>query len=503
MGTTSLYTRIDLGSDQIESALLESGLLVVPSGQSLRFCHISYNSKDIREGTLFICKGERFKEEYLDEAIRNGATCYVSETGFGRDAACLLVSDVRKAMAIIAREAYGYGMDSMTLIAVTGSKGKTTTTRFLFDAICKAACGKAAYTSTTGFFDGTSFGEHPNHNTTMESLDTYRVIRRALDSGVRYMIIEASSQAAKLDRLYGIEFDYGIFTSIDRDHISPNEHRDFSDYLSAKIDIMAQCRAILANRALLLRHPIIAEKLRPRKIYTYGTKDGCDFQAGPVRCEGRGYAFSFRDNLSPDNYAATVAFSLFGEYNALNATAAAAIIRLAGISGADLENGFASTEIEGRSEVFEGFLCPVIVDYAHNRLSADEFYKAVSAKYPNARIIAVFGCPGNKAENRRKDLGQTVGAYASYVYVTTEDPADEEFSDIAGEIIDNLPSEVGRCAIEDREEAIIRALDCAKPEDVITIIGKGDEKSFTRKGVTTPYKGDVQVVSEYLAGRAV
>jgi len=497
MNAKNLKTHI--GATAIADALTKNGLLISAPQESLYFSHISYDSRDVEAGTLFICKGNRFKEEYLHHAIGNGAVCYVSEEAFDVPLAAFIVTDVLKAMAIIAREAFGEGLEAMTTIAVTGSKGKTTTTQFIFQALSNAFDGKAAYTSTTGYYDGTEHGEHPNHNTTMESLDTYRVMRKAFDSGVRYFVIEASSQAAIRSRIYGMHFDYGVFTNIGADHISPNEHKTFEEYLGAKVSIMAQCDTVILNEGLLKEHPKIIESLEGIRIFTFGRSESSDFRYSDARENEDGiYVFHLRDKTQMVQSHYTLNFSMFGDYNVMNASAAAGVCLFLGVSQLQMNEAFVDVAIEGRSDFIEGFICPVCVDYAHNAISATAFVAAIAKEYPDRHIKAVFGCPGSKAVNRRKDMAQIVGAVAEHIYITEEDEGYEEFSDIAKQIIEYLPEGVSYTLIEDRKAAIERALSEASEDDFIAILGKGDEKTFSRRGVVRAYKGDVFVASDFI-----
>ncbi|MCL1802298.1 MAG: UDP-N-acetylmuramyl-tripeptide synthetase [Eubacteriaceae bacterium] len=476
----------------------ENGLLLSAPLCDQDFGYISFNSNDIRDNTLFICKGRHFRQEYLQQALANGATCYVSEESISDAAPGFIVSDVRKATAVIAKAAYGTGISGLNLIAVTGSKGKTTTTRLIFEALSRSSLGKAACTSSVGYYDGRSEGAHPNHNTTMESLDTLKVIRNAIDNGVKHMVVEASSQAAKDARLHGIDFAYGIFTNIDSDHISPFEHADFEEYLSAKIQLMQQCGSVIAFKDLLDAYPVIAMELKGKNIYTFGLEMPCDFYVDSLEQTDCGYRFSLWDNTKDRPVRHTYSFSIFGEYNVKNAAAAAALCLLLGVSDEAINDGFQNTQVEGRSEIVEGYKCPIIIDYAHNRLSASELFKAVTKAFPERTVKTVFGCPGNKGINRRKELTEVVAQYSIHCYITNEDPADEEFADIASQMVRHIPEGVGYSLIEDREEAIIAALESAEPSDIIAIIGKGDEKTITYKGVSSPYKGDMQSVLDYI-----
>ena len=182
---------------------------------------ISCDSRNIKKDSLFICKGSKFKREYLNDAIKNGSIAYLSEIKYQEyDTSYFIVSDVLKAMAILSAKFYNYSAKSMNLIGITGTKGKTTTTYFLKNIFEKYDNGGVGIISSIDTKTGKRLEE--SYLTTPESIDLHKFFYEMRESNFKYAIMEVSSQSYKRDRLYGVEFEYGVFTNIAEDHISRN-----------------------------------------------------------------------------------------------------------------------------------------------------------------------------------------------------------------------------------------------------------------------------------------
>ena len=182
---------------------------------------ISCDSREINEDSIFFCKGRNFTEKYLNEAIKKGSKCYISEKYFeGYDCSYFIVTDILKAMALISAKFYNYPAKDMNLIGVTGTKGKTTTTYFLKDIFEKYLNTNIGLISSIDINTGKRIEE--SHLTTPESIELNKYFCEMRESNFKYAVIEVSSQSYKRDRLYGVEFEYGVFTNIAEDHISRN-----------------------------------------------------------------------------------------------------------------------------------------------------------------------------------------------------------------------------------------------------------------------------------------
>ena len=480
--------------NKIITILKEQNLLKDYTEIDLNINNISYNSNKIKENTLFVCKGFSFKEEYLNDAINNKAICYMSEIDYNKDIPKIIVTDVRKALAIVSLNFY---KDNLFKIGITGTKGKTTTNFYIHNILKYHLGYQPGILATHYFYNGKEEGK--NYNTTPESLELHKLLNTMDKNKLKYVTMEVSSQATKLDRVFGMHYNIGCFLNIGEDHISPIEHNDFNDYLNCKIRFLNMCDKVIIYKQTDHYDEII-EKIQDKEIITYGLTKDCDYYIKDITPFTDKIMFNVVHNKKEENYY----IKMEGTFNVINATCAIAISKLLGISYENIQKGLSTTHVKGRMEKIEDSIGPIIIDYAHNRLSAEALYKSVKDKYKGKRIISVFGCPGDKGTNRRKDMGISAGEYADYIYLTSEDPGEKDIVDICNDIIKylkpfNKPFEV----IEDRKTAIIKALEERKENDVLVILGKGDEDYQITKNGYEPYEQDINIVKNYLKGARI
>ena len=213
--------------------------------------YLTYDSREVVEGTLFICKGAAFKAEYLDAAIRKGAVAYVSEVKYDTevDVPYFLVDDIRKAMPYLAEKFDNAPWKSLNIVGIGGTKGKSTSAYYMkaiVDDYMEATGGKeSAVISSIDIYDGVIKKE--SHITTPEAVELQEHFRHAVESGISYVEMEVSSQALKYNRVDNMMLDVGIFLNISEDHISPIEHPDFEDYFASKLKIFAKAKNAVVN----------------------------------------------------------------------------------------------------------------------------------------------------------------------------------------------------------------------------------------------------------------
>ena len=460
---------------------------------------LTYDSREAKSGTLFVCKGEAFKKEYLEKALGCGSICYVSETDYGLDVPRIIVSDIRQAMPHLAKAFYDIHEGALTIIGITGTKGKTTTawyTRKLLDDYLLSKGEKpCAFISTVETFDGKETIE--SGITTPEIFEGYRHLRNAYDSGLKFVVMEVSSQALKYNRVTGITFDIAVLLNISEDHISPKEHPNFADYFNTKLSIYDQCVTALVNSECVYREGIFEAAKMKNRVLSCGWSRPSDFQARDIKeKEGKIY-FTLHAEYSDHE----MCLGMRGLFNLENALVAIAIARQCGVSFESIKTSLENVSVPGRVEEYYGrngdLIC--VVDYAHNGLSFEKILTMARTNWPDHRVVTVFGCPGNKAYNRRKDLGTAAARFSDYIYLTADDPAKEKLADICAEVgkyieMKGCPYEV----IEDREQAIKKAIETADGPTAVMILGKGCEHTQIEENGKVPYISDAEAVKKYL-----
>lgn len=518
------------------------------------FAHATYDTRDIKPGTLLFIKGN-FKPEYLLDADSKGLSAYVAEQSYAEytNAVGLIVTDVRKAMSILSAAFFGNPQEKLTVVGITGTKGKTTTAYFTHAILNAHSGSKAAlFSSVDNCLDGVNYVE--SDLTTPESFDAFKMMREAVDNGMKYLVMEVSSQAYKVNRVYGLKFDVAAFLNISPDHISPIEHPTFEDYLYCKRQIIANTKRLVLNADadhadLLLQDaernnvPVTtfariqkdeidnssceamnSDDLEDNHInYCASVNDDDyaelltpDYIAMPTG-NSESHCIAMRDSSEDDDYEEDVhycpidefALSIAGDFNYENALAAIAIAGELSINqDTDLAalKSIENIKIPGRMEVFKDAQSNTIavVDYAHNYISTKALLDFVDERYgkENPRITLVTGSAGNKAYDRRKEIVQAAQNRIYQFIFTTEDTNTEDEMDICKDMRDYITNEnVKSHIIIDRPDAVEYSVDDARKSfnreekfNVILLIGKGDERWIKHENKHVPYEGDSEII---------
>ena len=356
---------------------------------------VSCDSRQVVPGTLFICKGAHFKVEFLQSAKEQGAFVYLAEKKYDQvDLPCILVSDVRLAMAYLADFYYNHPSSKLGVVGITGTKGKSSTAyylKYIFDEYL-AAKGQPAsgVISSIETYDGVEKFE--SHLTTPEPLDLERHFANAVGAGIRYLTMEVSSQALKYDRVKNVEFAAAVFLNIGMDHISPIEHPNFEDYFASKLRIFAQAAAACVNLDCDHADRVLeaARKNCPR-IITFSQKDpSATIFGSQVRKAGGDILF----RVKTPRYSREFRLTMPGLFNVQNALAALAVCEAMGVPEQYAYAGLMKARVPGRMEVYSNAdeKVSVIVDYAHNRLSFETLFQSVREEYPGRlRLPGVQG----------------------------------------------------------------------------------------------------------------
>ena len=419
---------------------------------------ITADSRLVTPGALFVAipglqtDGARF----IDQAKTKGAAAVVSKDD---------VDDPRQALATIAANFYGRAVDALSLVGVTGTSGKTTTTKMI-ESIFDATSEAVGLIGTIEYRAGDD--RLTADRTTPDAVVLHEWFAKMKDAGVRHAVMEVSSHALALKRTYGIKFAAAVFTNLSRDHF--DFHKDFEDYFAAKrilFDQIPHARTAVVNRDDEYGRRIISDL--GNDVMTYGMSDASITPAFKPTVHG------LHGKLHTPIGDINVESSLLGQPNLYNWMAAVGAAIVVGISKDAIEAGIRNLEsVRGRFErVGQTFLSvpTVIVDYAHKPDALEKLLRAVREIAPNYKLTVVFGCGGDRDKGKRPQMGQIASDLADNVIVTSDNPRSEN----AEAIIDDIVGAREMRRITDRRAAIKAAIDEAGDDEVIVIAGKGHE----------------------------
>lgn len=460
---------------------------------------LTYDSRDAAPGTLFICKGAAFKKEYLEDALASGALAYISEERYELqvDVPYILVKDIRTVMSTIADKFFNSVWKSLKITAFGGTKGKSTSTYYMKaivdDYMNDVGGEESAVLSTIDDYDGIELVEA--HNTTPEAVELHRHMYNAVNSGITFMEMEVSSQALKYHRVDDLRFDVGVFLNISEDHISPVEHKDFEDYISSKMKMFELTDHAVINLDSDHIRRVLDAAEASEDIHTFSVKnDNADYYAYDVRRNGGETIFNIRCAGFDEEFKLTMP----GTFNVSNAVAAAAAADILGIPSEYIKSGLYRAKARGRMELFTSTdgIVTAIVDYAHNKLSFGTLFESIKEEYPEHDIVAVFGSSGDKANVRRKELGEIAGKYSEKAYLVPDDPGKSSAYLVSKEIAEHLncPYEI----MDTRGEGIQKAImECVRPT-IVLILGKSNEKYQKYGDEFVPCLSDIEYTERYM-----
>lgn len=456
---------------------------------------VVYDSRKARPGAVFICiKGTKVdSHSFIPAVLAAGTKVLVTERAVTvpEDVTVIRVGQGREALARLSAARFGYPAGKMTMIGITGTKGKTTTAHMV-KAILEASGEKTGMIGT----NGVSIGEHhyPTVNTTPESYDLHRYFAEMVKEGCTHCVMEVSSQAFKMHRVAGILYDYSIFTNISPDHIGPDEHESFEEYLYYKTRIFHQSRRALVN----CDDEHYAELIKdiPCEWRGFGLEDQCGYRAEKIHYVSEPDFVGIEFEMKGASGEVPVRVSIPGKFNVYNALAAAAVCIWAGVSEKWVLHALEHIKIDGRMEiVYTSDKFCVIVDYAHNAVSMESLL-ATLREYQPGRLVCVFGCGGNRSKDRRYSMGEIAGRMADLSVITADNSRFEKVEDIIADIRGSIEKTGGAfIEIPDRREAIAYSMIHAQKGDMIAIIGKGHEDYQEIEGIRYPFL-DRAVVEE-------
>lgn len=448
---------------------------------------VGCDSRTVQPNSLFLCiEGAKFDgHDYAGEVVRKGATVLVVsrdiELPKEMDVTVIRVSDTRYAEGYLAANWYGHPAEKITTIGITGTKGKTTTT-YLVRSILENAGISCGLVGTIETIIGVK--HIPSSNTTPDAFTLQKYFSQMVAAGLKAVVMEVSSQALMQHRTGGFTFDFGVFTNLEPDHIGPDEHKDFEDYLHCKRMLFRQCRIGIVNgdddhvEQVLAGHTCLVE--------SFGFRESCELRAGEVELWSEsgvlGVKFAVHGLIE-----SVFEVPFPGRFSVYNALCAIAICRRFGVEVSRMQQALLDAKAKGRIERVEvSDKFTLLIDYAHNAMALESLLTTMK-EYQPKRLVCLFGCGGNRAKSRRFEMGEVSGNLADLTIITSDNPRFEEPLDIIRDILTGIGKTSGEyVVIEDRREAIAYAISNAREGDVIILAGKGHEDYQEIKGVKYP-----------------
>lgn len=446
---------------------------------------VVFDSRKAEPGSLFLCIKGAVSDghTYAKEVAEKGASVLVVQDAVEvpEDVTVIQVENSRYAMACISAAWFDHPAKKLKTIGITGTKGKTTTT-YLVKSILENAGHKTGLIGTIETIIGE---EHiPSANTTPESYLVQQYFAKMAEAGCDSVVMEVSSQGLMLHRTAGFTFDIGIFTNLEPDHIGPNEHKDFEDYLRCKALLFQQCKTGIFNaddqhlEQILEGHTCDVE--------TFGFSEKADLRAENTRLvTGKGTLGIRYDVKGLMDF--PVEIDLPGKFSVYNSLTAIAVCRHFNVTEENIQKALKQAKVKGRIEmvkVSDDFT--LMIDYAHNAMSLESLLTTLKEYKPN-RLVCLFGCGGNRSKLRRYEMGEVSGKLADLTIITSDNPRNEEPQEIINDIKVGIGKTDGKYVeIIDRKEAIAYAIHHGQPGDIVVLAGKGHEDYQEIKGKKYP-----------------
>ena len=451
---------------------------------------IKTESNKITKGSLFVClKGGKYNGcDYIKQAETFGALCIVTEKELETSLTQIIVSNARKALAIISANYYNNAHKKLKIIGVTGTNGKTTTTHLITSILMENGI-KCGLIGTLGIYYGNVY-EEPEL-TTPDPLSLHKTFSNMVKAGVSVVAMEISAHALHFFKTYGLEFEAVVFTNFTQDHLDFFESME--SYKMAKLKLFKEYKSkfVITNVDDNVGKEIADLS---NNCISYGLENPADIFAIDVK--EKEFETSFILNLFDKVY--NVKFSMLGLYNVYNVLAASTVSALLGVNIDKIVNGIENLKgVEGRLELVHSSTFNVFIDYAH---TPDGLLKSLGTlkNRTKGKLICVFGCGGNRDAKKRKIMGNISGELADFTVITSDNPRFEEPMEIIFEIEKGVLEKTKNYVIvEDRKEAIKYAINLASEKDVILIAGKGSEKYQEIFGIKK-YYNDKDTVKELI-----
>ena len=432
---------------------------------------VQYDSRLVEPGDLFVAitGAETDGHKYIPMALEKGAVCVVCQTAPEGEVPYVQVPDSRRALALIGANRFDHPADELTMIGVTGTSGKTTSTYLIKSILEQKAGAKVGLIGTIQ----NMIGDRVLHTerTTPESYELQKLLREMADAGCSHVVMEVSSHALCLDRVYGIRFAVGIYTNLSRDHL--DFHHTMEDYCDAKAILFDHCDVGIYNSDDPWRQRLLQHAKCPRR-FSYAVQGQADLMAKNVQLHAGSVDFDAEADTEWAHVHVGIP-ALFTVYNTLDAMACCWNL---GVPLEECADALAKNHgVKGRMEIIPtpGRDYTILNDYSHKPDALENVLESVNG-FAKGRTVVLFGCGGDRDKTKRPVMGAIAARLADFVIVTSDNPRTEDPMAIIGDILEGMKgTETPYVTIPDRVEAIHYAMDHAQSGDVIILAGKGHE----------------------------
>ena len=454
---------------------------------------VSYDSRTTRPGDLFVAMTGFAVDghAYIGKALAAGAAAVLCEKVPEGSVPFVQTADSRRALAVLGANWFGHPAKDMTMVAVTGTNGKTTTTYLIKHILEQTRGAKVGLIGT----NQNMIGEEiiPTERTTPESFEVQKLFAQMRDAGCGYVVMETSSHALALDRVYGVHYAVGIFTNLTQDHL--DFHQTMEAYCDAKAILFRSCGVGVCNADSEWTERLLKDSTC--ETYFYAQQAEADLRAEDVVLESDHISFTAVTAAERVSVRVNIPGG-FMVYNALDALGAVMALGVSLSEAAEALNRV--SHVKGRVEVVPtpGKDYTILIDYAH---SPDGMVNVLSSVkgFARGRTVALFGCGGDRDRTKRPKMGAVAAEIADFVIVTTDNPRTEKPADIIADILPGLEGyDTPHVVVEDRVEAIHWAMDHAEAGDVIVLCGKGHE-TYQEINHVKHHMDEREIVRDYLA----
>lgn len=477
----------------MELSRIAQDLGIEYTGPQAEITAVDYDSRKVGRGSLFCCLvGEKTDgHNFASMAVEKGASALICQRPLPLNVPQLIVPDGREAMARAAACFYGHPERELTMLAVTGTNGKTSVT-YMVKSVAETAGKKVGLIGTIQNLIGEE--KVYTERTTPESVDLFALLRRMADKGVELVVMEVSSHALAQQRVAGIPFKAGLFTNLTQDHL--DYHKTFENYRAAKKKLFAQCGIAILNgddeTAAYMKEGLSIP------VWTMGIHHPGEFYARGIEITTQGASF----HLFTPQGNGRISLHISGLFSVYNAMGTAALCTAAGIPFSCIVKGLEGLRgVAGRLECVDTGDRPfsVYVDYAHTPDALQNVLDTARG-FTRRRLISVFGCGGDRDHGKRPIMGEIGGRYSDHVILTSDNPRTEDPMDILKAVEEGVKRTATPYIVtENRREAIREALEEAGDGDVIVIAGKGHESYQEINGVRHHFD-DKEIVLSLLRG---